>query len=329
MKEGKEKFDPNARVSIPAMELPSVRKIYANILGSLDNIMIQVRGGIGDYICAEPAIRFAIKNLKQKIHIATHKPDFYRHLHPESIHDLSTGKMPAWEKYLNFHTLPTGDDLMAEFFMHMYSHVVDFHSLLMWKVQLHPLEKGVQLMCNDAELKLAASLIDHKNDIVIHPGLTWPSRTLPKHWWDQVISLIKKSGKRPVIIGATGKECSTVNVDNDGCLDLRDKLSVMESVAVCKRVQVILTNDSSPIHMGASGDAWIGFVSTVKPPHLLWHYRYGQMGWRMQNFSKDWLCNHIDLSPTMTQEPLRFDQADIEPWICHPQDIVQWGVSKL
>lgn len=319
------------RISIPAMELPSIRKIYANMKGALGRIMIQVRGGIGDYICAEPAIRWATKNLKQEIHIAAHKPEFYRHLNFASIYNLSNNdrKMPIWEDYLNFHTLPTQDDLTSEFFSHMYAHVVDFHTLLMWKIQVHPLDKSIQLMCTAEEIKLANELINPKNDIVIHPGQTWKSRTIPKYWWDEVISLIKKAGKRPVIIGATVKDCGTVELDNTDCLDLRDKLSLMESVAVCKKTQVILTNDSSPIHMSASGDAWIGFVSSVKPPYLLWHYRYGQMGWRMQNFSKDWLCNHIDLSPTMSQEQIRFDIADTEKWLCPPQDIVQWGISKL
>lgn len=322
---------PDDRVSIPGMELPSIRKIYANSVGALGRIMIQVRGGIGDYICAEPAIRYAIKNLKQEIHIATYHSEIYRHLNFASVHDFSSSsKMPDWATYLNFHTLSTGDDITAEFFDHMHSHVVDHHTMLMWKIQLHPLDKAIQLMCDEAEIRLASELINPKNDIVIHPGQTWISRTMPKHWWDEVISLIKKAGRRPVIMGSSSvKDCGTVDVDSTDCLDLRDKMTIMQSVAVLKRAQVLLTNDSSPIHMAASGDAWIGFLSTVKPPHLLWHYRYGQMGWRMQNFSKDWLCNHIDRSPNMNQDRVRYDLADTEKWLCKPSDIVEWAVSKV
>lgn len=319
---------PDQIIKVPGMQFPSYRKLYAEQRGALDRIMIQVRGGIGDCICAEPAIRYAINNFSNKIYVATHFPDFYRHLKLEGIFNVDK-EMPVWEDYLNYHTIALPDEVPGEFFVHMTSHIIDYHTMLMWHVQLPPEEKSVILEPNESEKGIAANLIDPINDILIHAGSTWPSRTLPKAWWDAVTDRIFKLGKQPVLIGAKSfNNCTTVDLDTTHCLDLRDKFSLMASVAICQRAQVLLTNDSSPLHMAASGDAWIGYVSTVKPPHLLTHYRKRTEGWRMQNFSTDWLCNYIDMSPTNSAR-IEFDKADPAPWLCSPEEIAEWAVSKL
>jgi hypothetical protein len=322
-------LDVDARMNVPAMEIPSFRVLVANERQVSHKIMIQVRGGIGDYICAEPAIRYACENFKSEIYVATRAPEFYRHLKINKIFD-TTQEMPSWMDYLNFQTIHVGDELNCQFLTHMFNHVVDYHSMAMFRVQLPNSKKCIVLDNSYPEMEKAKSLINTDTDIALHPGRTWKSRTFPKPWWDTVIEEIKYQGRRPVLIGAECfNECGTVKVNNEGCLDLRGKLTLMESVAVTKMVRVVLTNDSAPLHMAASGEAWIGFISTVKMPDLLLHYRNGgKMGWRMKNHSKDWLCQNIDMTPT-NPEQIRFDEADTTAFLPDPKEYASWAVARL
>jgi len=321
-------LDIDGKLVIPAMHLPDYRKLVAAEKGVEKRIMIQVRGGIGDYICAEPAIRFACERFNGEVYLATITPEFFRHLPIAKSFDPSK-EMPIWQDYLNFHTLFVGDEIGSHFFTHMYSHVIDYHTLAMWRIQLSNKDRCVKLCPTEGEMALAKEAIQ-PSDILIHPGRTWETRTFPKEWWDGVTDEIKKNGCRPVIIGAESVNgCGTIDVNNDGCLDLRGKLSLMESVAVTQVASVVLTNDSAPLHMAATGNAWIGYISTVKPPDLLLHYRNGgELGWRMQNHSTGWLCQDIDYTPT-NPEKIDFRIGNVEKWLPNPMDYARWAVEKI
>ena len=120
--------------------------------------------------------------------------------------------------------------------------------------------------------------------VVVHAGKHWPSKTFPKDWWDAVLAELKSRGFIPILIGADADDNrSTVDVDPTGCLDLRNKTSLTESIWLTQQTKVLLTNDSSPLHMAVTGDAWIGFVATCKHPDYIKHWRNGQWSWRMEN----------------------------------------------
>jgi len=316
-------FDIDGRMSVQAMDIPSFRKLVAMERGVLNNIMVTTRGGLGDNICTEPAIRYACKNFRSDIFVATQHPQLFWHLPLVKTFDVAK-ELPNWIDYLNYKTLADMDDLLCEFHMHMYSHVVDYHSMLMWRVQLPPKDKQPKIVCSKEHFATVDCLLRKDTDVLIHPGRTWPSRTLPKWWWDQITFNLLKTGLRPVIIGSEVENgCGFIEIETNGCLDLRGKLTVMESVALCQKANAIITNDSSPLHMAATGDAYIAFASTVKPPDLLMHWRHGEYGWRMKNFTNDWLCNHLDTTPTNTNM-VDFTKADPGPWLKKPKEVTDW-----
>jgi hypothetical protein len=93
-----------------------------------------------------------------------------------------------------------------------------------------------------------------------------------------------------------------VPIVRDDVIDLRDQLSVSELVALLKGCKFVVTNDSSPIHIAAAGEAFIAFVASCKHPDFLYHWRKGQFGWRMKDFGHDGLYNYMSWSPVQKDE---------------------------
>lgn len=324
-------LDKNGTMVVPAMEIPSFRTLVAVESKTDKNLLLCTGGGLGDIICAEPVFRYALRTFKElDISLATPQPHLFRHLSFKKVFDERKEKANFDDFYI-FRSMPGHENLQAEFLPHIWMHCVDFISIIMFRAQLPNLEKQIILKPNEIEFEKAA-LINPETDVAIHAGMTWQSRTFPKWWWDDVLSYIISRGKRPVLIGAdSASDRGTVDVSAEGCLDLRNRLSVMESVAVLQTVRVLLTNDSSPIHMAASGDAWIGVVSTARHPDYITHWRNGgEWGWRQKNFSLGGGWNTYDLCPTNAKS-ISIDKVDPEAllsWLPQPAEFAEWGVEK-
>ncbi len=170
-----------------------------------------------------------------------------------------------------------------------------------------------------------------KGALLIHPGRHWQSKTFPAVWWNAIISGLVKKGLNPIIIGAnTDDNRGTVDVDTQGCIDLRNKTSINDLMWLCKNAKVVLSNDSAPIHLAAAGDAWIGFVATCKHPDFITHWRKGQWQWREKNFGKGGLWDIIDYCPNKENEvSAEFVPPEIlESWLPEPEEMVEWATEK-
>jgi len=336
-------IDPNACLMVPNRLIPSCRTVIARERGADRNLLIKCHGGVGDVVCAEPAVRFALNRFpEEKISLCTDYPEFFQHLKFAEIFPASGENQPKYRKFLVFQNFSQGDELAWEFVAHPLMHAVDYASLNMWRlilpnslkrVILQPTEKQISRMIGHFPLGFFEQPM-----VVIHPGKTWDSRTFPKKWWDTIISGLKDAGIMPVIIGGNvdkqkdgSYRAGTVDVETDGCIDLRYKLDWGETVALLQATSVLLTNDSSPLHIAASGDAFIGFVSTVKHADHLLHHRRGGLGWRMKDFAKDTLFNQLNFCPNQEKE-IHVDKVhvlDLLKMLPEPTELVDWTLSKL
>lgn len=328
-------------------DVPGWRMLYAIQQGTKDNILVRLGGGLGDNVCAVPAIQWALRNFATaKISLFGDRDSLslFRHLPIHEYWYEGAPEQPDLSKYYVFDSFSQDGQLHNEFLAPPYTHCVDYSTLKLWRVQIPHLERVVQLVPDDmAKLKVHEIIADMGPIVVIHPGRTWPSRTMPKWWWDENISALNLAGHRPILIGSEinhqTQTRGTVDVNNMGCTDLRGRLSVMESVALLQAARVVLTNDSAPLHMAASGNAWIGFLSTVRHPEIVTHYRRNiyteeevtQFGWRMRNFAKGGLYQTFDLQPG-AQATTRFDMVrttQMKSWLPEPKEIVSWTIDKL
>lgn len=324
-------------LAVPAIELPNARTEIASQAGVLSKLIFVTWGGLGDQICAEPTIRFALRRWPElEISLAGEQPDLFRHLKFADVFDLRR-EQPIWPRYLQMRTIyDQTKSLHQEFVAHMLTNCVDYVSIATLRCQLPTRDREIKLVPPDDAVEAVCDSVDLSEKLVaIHAGKHWQSKTFPKDWWDAVLARLVQQGAKPVLIGAdTDDNRSTVDVCTDGCLDLRNKLSIMESVALLQRVKVLLTNDSAPLHMAASGDAWIGFVATCKAPDLITHWRHGEWSWRMKDFSRNggmwellnWCPNKDGKLGEVSAEFVPEDT--LRSWLPDPVDFADWGAAR-
>lgn len=337
-----EKLDRNGRIVIPAMQIPQFQTSIAIQNGVETNLLFKTWGGLGDQICSEPALRAAFKYFKGcEISLASEQPTLFQHLPFKNVYDLKRSQ-PYWEKYFVFDTISPTTSLVWQFFSHCLTNCVDYPSMCAYRSQLPVEDREILLSPKPDCIKDS----HWESSIVVHAGRHWASKTFPKDWWDQVLELLANQGLRPVLIGAdTDDNRGTVDVSTQGCLDLRNQLSIQESIWVCQRAQVVLTNDSSPLHMAASrdplhpetGQAWIGYIATCKHPDYITHWRRPPgasklvWNWREENLGLGGIWDIIDHCPNKKTEVTveHVEESVLRSWLPSPKQVEAWVLSKL
>lgn len=327
------KITPNSKVQIPALMHPLFRTEYAIQRGVERKLLFRTWGGLGDQICAEPTLRYALRMFKDcEISLASECPELFSHLDFKRVYDLRK-ETPNYDNYFLFDTItpPDESNLVWCFMSHMLTNCVDFPSLCSLRLQLPVESKEIHL---DTTLpQNYKELESHlENGVVVHPGKHWQSKTLPKWFWDETLREIKRQGATPILIGHDMDDNrGTVDVDVEDCIDLRNKLSVNDSIWLLHQAKVLLTNDSSPLHMAASGNAWIGCIATVKHPDMISHFRNGIWQWREVFFNRGGIWDVIDFCPNKSQsvEAEFVDPALLESWLPKPFEFATWAVLTM
>lgn len=92
----------------------------------------------------------------------------------------------------------------------------------------------------------------NKNIVVVAPGSKWFTKRWPLEYFNVIVKELEtQKDVTVVIIG--GKEEQFLNIPSTkNSIDLRGRTSLLEVAEVISRAKVLLTNDSSPIHMGSA-----------------------------------------------------------------------------
>jgi len=333
-------------MQIPAHFIPCFKTEIAVDRGVERNLLFRTWGGLGDQICAEPTLRYALSQFRDcKLSLASEHPELFQHLKFDSVFD-TTKVLPLYKNYLTFETIVPPDDtnLVWQFVNHMLVNCVDFPTLCALRSTLPVAAKEIILTPGPPAYERATELVGLglkvNNSVFVHPGRHWPTKTFPKDWWDDVLAGLVACSITPVLIGAnTDDNRGTVDVNAAGCLDLRNKLTVSESVWFLQRAGVLLTNDSAPLHMAASynpddettGHTWTGYVATCKHPDLISHWRQGEWNYREVNLGVGGLWETVNHCPNTTQQ-ITADQTDevtLRSWLPEPSDVVSWTCERL
>lgn len=317
---------------IPAMMIPGFRCSMAIERGVEKNILIHAWGGLGDQICAEPSIRFACEKFKDvKISVLSEYPELFRHLPLENLFDLKEGNPENPKDFYVFYTVYPAHHINWEFYLHLHMHCVDYSAINMWR-QCLPVEYKNVVLKPSQEDFYKVNGYDFSKSVAIHAGRHWQSKTFPSSFWEEIIKDLLSKGITPVLIGGDGADNSgTVDIDPSGCVDLRGDLSIMESVALLQKIPVLLTNDSAPLHMAASGNSHIGFVATCKHPDFITHWRNGKFGYRMKSFEKDKIYDHLNLCPNNkeTTDVQNIGKDFLLSCLPDPKEMSQWAYERI
>jgi Glycosyltransferase family 9 (heptosyltransferase) len=319
----KDKKLENISLPYAPHEFPAVRIGAALANKTNQDLCFVVGGGIGDRVCAEPTLRFAMDYFEGvTFSMICETPELFGHLKFKEIFDLKT-TYPVVGRHLYLNTYPKSP-LFNQFINANMMNAVDFCSISALRGQLPVDYKAVKMEPPPPRLTrqdLVQAVGDRK--ILIHPGCDgWPSKTFPVEWWNAVIWAVNKAHKVPVLIGAKRMEkLDPFNV----CEDLIGKTDIKELMWLCKNAHAIITNDSAPLHLAAPGQAAIAFVSTCLRGDLLMHHRgpANVKGWKMQDFAKAQCFPFYDLIPNHLTEgrvnelpsQLKFDDILPEPGV--------------
>src|ERR1019366_8851502 len=116
-------------------------------------------------------------------------------------------------------------------------------------------------------------------------------------------------------------------------------INVSELTYILQRAKVLITNDSSPLHIAASTDpkepdttglCWIGFIATCKHPDFMTHWRKGQWQFREENLSLGGMWETLQHIPNQ-MESVRIDVVDQEllnSWLPKPSDVAKWARKR-
>jgi hypothetical protein len=148
--------------------------------------------------------------------------------------------------------------------------------------QFKTLDLDVERAEPGAEALVAGLLSPYKGRrwVALHPGRRDPNRTWPLEHWVSLAQQLFLFGLSVLLVGE-GEDvfpiAGSIPAPPDGCflLDLTNHLTVLETVAVLRHVQALVSTDGGPIQLaGASSAAIVGIYSVVSGSNRL-PYRTG------------------------------------------------------
>lgn len=273
-------------------------------------LYIRVGGGLGDQVDTEPVVRkLTSLYAGSDIVVASDWPRIFSHLEDEGVRvckvaDVGSTLTPD-QPYKEMETLPIPESNFGVFVSHPLVHSVDYAALSCLRTILSARDKQIRLRTTLEDMEGLAKIVGldgiqsmHKC-VAIHPGRGWPSKTFPADWWQEVIDGIAES-YRVVLIGKhVGEDQGLVDVKMpDNGFDLRDKTTLGELFLAISVCPVLVSNDSSPIHIAGAFDNHIVAIPTCKAPEAILPWRQGSQEYKTTVLCNDLLVSHICNLPT-------------------------------
>ncbi|MCP1223105.1 glycosyltransferase family 9 protein [Sebaldella sp. S0638] len=94
--------------------------------------------------------------------------------------------------------------------------------------------------------------IKEQKIIAVAPGSKWYTKMWPREYFDDLLERLSRlDNVKTVLVG--GKEDKEIELKNENmAVDLRGETSLLDLAEILKRTDVLVTNDSSPIHIGSA-----------------------------------------------------------------------------
>ncbi len=286
------------------------------------HLHVVVSGGLGDQVQAEPAIRFMREQVYPDAYIAvsTHFPRLFQHLDVDVYQHGDFQPLPD-TPYYTVASFPPPESINWMVLSNLLCHTVDYCSAALLRRILPSADKRVHLDSSPDDL---GQLRYHNLDelVVVHAGRHWVTKTFPLSWWQAVVDGLASEGLQVCLIGQDDDTRGVVPVQCpfDG-LDLRNRLSLDELIALLKHAPVLLSNDSAPIHLAGAFDNWIILVPSCKEPEHVLPWRHGSVWWHAQALYKRLTLHDVSSRPT----DVHGSSADFEvqDWSIYLPDVAE------
>ena len=299
--------------------------------------------GLGDTICATPSVRKLSEAYNTKITVYSKHPVVFQNLpYVKSSH-----------RYMDIHD---NQDLKNSFdyyyqteiaITHFNDQDVKFKHSHMDIRQIHANFLGFTLLKEDSHCDFIANKykpIEKLPDkyIVIHATESWPSKDWGFENWNEFCNTLNYP---IVMVGKDSKEQGsfmvykpTYELKPKQGLDLRNRTDIHQLWHVLDKAQLIVTNDSSIMHLSGTTDTEILVLGSSQRPELRFPYRKGSQEYkiRMVLGSCDLFCAS-DLKYSVWEfgtinqvGPVPFCLEDKNKFECHPSvELVMKEVENI
>ena len=295
--------------------------------------------GLGDTICATPTIRKVSEAYDNKIVVYSKHPKVFKNLsyvesslHYNDIHENQELK-DSYDYYYQTEIALT----------HFNDQDVKFKHSHMDIRQIHANYIGFTLLKEDSHCDFIADRYEPidglpEKYVVIHATESWPSKDWGFENWN---SLCNQLDYPIVLVGKESSEVGSFMVKKPTYdlsivlkfgkkqrkgLDLRNKTDIHQLWHVLDKAQLVITNDSSVMHLSGTTDTEILVLGSSQRPELRFPYRNGSQEYkiRMVLGSCDLFCAS-DLKYNVYEHgtldivgPLAYCLEDKDTFECHP-----------
>lgn len=247
--------------------------------------IIAIGARLGDMVCAEPVVRYLVTELLKgyKIDVLSTEPRLYAHLADDAnVMHFQQHQRYADMPYRIFNVMVPDNHPVRQFATPDTMHTTDFMSLQCMKRLLPDDQKQIKL---GASIQGFGEVLDILGDykhpidklIVVHPGRGWENKTFPAEYWEAIVRGLVRQDLPVAIIGKEiDEEFGTIQFDlPDGVIDFRELLSVDGLISLLSKAQMLISNDSSPVHIAGSFDHHILMLATSRHPDHTLPWRNG------------------------------------------------------
>lgn len=112
----------------------------------------------------------------------------------------------------------------------------------------------IEIFPTELEVEKVDKLLEKRREkvVVVAPGSKWFTKKWPLEYFNRVIKELEKREDTTVVV-VGGKEEMFFNMPlANTTIDLRGKTTLLELAEVIRRADIVLTNDSSPIHIASA-----------------------------------------------------------------------------
>ncbi|MEX0676465.1 MAG: glycosyltransferase family 9 protein [Pirellulales bacterium] len=252
------------------------------------NIAIVVEGGLGSHVAAEPVVRHAREVLYPGDNLVAVSawPEVFGHLNLRVCE-----RIEAIKGYRHYRLRHTRNDPFARSFLARHQiHPTTLASLVALGSELPLQERTPRLVVNQGAVDSVTGMVrpdDVGRLVLVHPGRGTPPKTFPADVWQSYANTLVDHGYRVAVIGKRiDDKKGVVEFDRSKCIDLVDRLSVLELIALVSQARVLVSNDSGPVQIAGAFDRWIGLIATLRHPQFVLPWRNGSPFWRAASLTR-------------------------------------------
>lgn len=243
--------------------------------------------GIGDTLAATPVLRYFCEQFgNRKVDVWTQRPEvFERNPHVAKIHTDHNPQVDfftQWPRLNIKQTFIRGDKPEGKV-RHYHAPLVDYCAINALSCTLQSKDKHFEFVISDEAKAFAAAIVCQRGPaVVLHPSDTWKTRRMPRESWVAICKALVKHGMTPIIVGAATRDRDPLRLGEiGGVVDLVDKTSLVQTIALMDAAKAVITLDAGSICMAGCTDTPIVGIFTVNPPEFRAPYRHGRYDYKL------------------------------------------------